>query len=72
MAPLAERSIRSGRRGSQRVATVRRVPASTPVLRRLIAQGNGTGIDTSAGLLFNHTIWGRDRAMTALDVLPEL
>jgi hypothetical protein len=44
-------------------------PSSLRVLDDLLARSGGTGIDTSEGLLFNHTLWGRDRAITALDVL---
>ncbi len=50
-------------------------PSAIASLERLIAQAAGTGIDTSEGLLFNHTVWGRDRVITALDVIdwrPEL
>jgi hypothetical protein len=45
------------------------LPSSLASVKRLIAHGNGTGMDTSEGVLFNHTIWGRDGVITALDVL---
>jgi len=69
---VTERSTDTGRRGAQGLGVERRAPAATAVLHCLIAQADGTGIDTSVGLLFNHTVWGRDRVITALDVLPEL
>jgi hypothetical protein len=50
-------------------------PSALESLERLVAQAAGSGIDTSEGDLFNHTLWGRDRVITALDVLdrrPEL
>jgi glycogen debranching enzyme len=52
-----------------------RPPASLASVKKLVARGNGTGMDTSEGLLFNHTIWGRDRVITAADMLatsPEI
>ncbi len=48
-------------------------PAAPPAVGRLVAamlrDGDGTGVDTSAGLLFNHSLWARDRAVTAFDLL---
>ena len=52
-----------------------RPPASLASVKKLVASANGTGMDTSEGLLFNHTVWGRDRVITAFDVLatsPEI
>lgn len=50
-------------------------PSALASLRRLVVQAEGSGIDTSEGGLFNHSVWGRDRAITALDMIearPEL
>jgi glycogen debranching enzyme len=44
-------------------------PAAARAARRLIEQAGDGGMDTSAGLLFNHSVWGRDRIITALDLL---
>jgi len=38
---------------------------------RLVREAHGTGIDTSAGALFNHSVWARDRIISAFDLLPE-
>jgi hypothetical protein len=40
-------------------------------VRQLIRAAHGTGIDTSAGPLFNHSVWARDRIISAFDLLPE-
>ncbi len=45
------------------------VPSAVAAAERLIAQAAGTGMDTSAGLLFNHSVWARDRVLTAADLL---
>jgi glycogen debranching enzyme len=47
-----------------------RPPSSLASVRKLVASAAGTGMDTSEGLLFNHSVWGRDRVITAFDVLP--
>ena len=44
-------------------------PALLALTEKLRENGRGRGIDTSAGLLFNHTFWARDRVLTALDLL---
>jgi hypothetical protein len=44
-------------------------PALLALVEKLRGNGRGRGIDTSAGLLFNHTFWARDRVLTALDLL---
>ena len=52
-----------------------RPPASLASVKKLVARAGGTGMDTSEGVLFNHTIWGRDRVITAADMLatsPEI
>ncbi len=52
-----------------------RPPSSLASVRKLVASANGTGMDTSEGLLFNHSVWGRDRVITAFDMLatsPEI
>jgi glycogen debranching enzyme len=57
------------------VRTHARPPSSLASVRKLVASANGTGMDTSEGLLFNHSVWGRDRVITAFDVLatsPEI
>ena len=35
----------------------------------MLRAGEGTGVDTSAGLLFNHSLWARDRIATAFDLI---
>jgi glycogen debranching enzyme len=57
------------------VRTHARPHSSLASVRKLVASANGTGMDTSEGLLFNHSVWGRDRVITAFDVLatsPEI
>ncbi len=44
-------------------------PALLALVDKLRGHGRGSGVDTSAGLLFNHTLWARDRVLTALDLL---
>jgi glycogen debranching enzyme len=46
------------------------VPSALRDVKQLIAQSTDGGMDTSAGLLFNESIWGRDRIITSLDLLP--
>jgi len=46
------------------------VPSALRDVKQLIAQSTDGGVDTSAGLLFNKSIWGRDRIITSLDLLP--
>jgi hypothetical protein len=46
-----------------------RPPALTAQVGELLGRGDGTGLDTSGGLLFNHTLWARDRVVTAFDLL---
>ena len=41
----------------------------TALVGELLGRGGGTGLDTSGGLLFNHSLWARDRVITALDLL---
>lgn len=48
-----------------------RPPAVTALTRDLVGSASGTGVDTSAGLLFNHSLWARDRVITALDLLDQ-
>ncbi len=48
-----------------------RPPSALRLIERLIREAGGTGMDTSAGVLFNHSVWARDRILSALDVLPE-
>ena len=43
--------------------------ALTALVDELLGRGGGRGVDTSGGLLFNHTLWARDRVLTALDLL---
>ncbi len=38
----------------------------------MLGRGGGTGLDTSGGLLFNHSLWARDRVITALDLLDHV
>jgi hypothetical protein len=52
------------------IRTYARPPSSLASVRKLVASAGGTGMDTSEGLLFNHSVWGRDRVITAFDVLP--
>ena len=57
------------------VRTHARPPSSLASVEKLVASAQGTGMDTSEGLLFNHSVWGRDRVITAFDVLttsPEI
>jgi glycogen debranching enzyme len=51
------------------IRTYARPPSSLASVRKLVASAAGTGMDTSEGLLFNHSVWGRDRVITAFDVL---
>jgi len=48
-------------------------PAAPPAVCRLVAvmlrEGGGAGVDTSAGRLFNHSLWARDRVVTAFDLI---
>ncbi len=44
-------------------------PALAALVGELLGSGSGMGIDTSGGLLFNHSLWARDRIITALDLL---
>jgi glycogen debranching enzyme len=46
-------------------------PALTALVDELLGRGQGRGVDTSGGLLFNHTLWARDRVLTALDLLDQ-
>jgi glycogen debranching enzyme len=46
-------------------------PALTALVDELLGRGQGSGVDTSGGLLFNHTLWARDRVLTALDLLDQ-
>ena len=46
-----------------------RPPASLASVKKLVARSRGTGMDTSEGVLFNHTVSGRDRVITAADLL---
>ncbi len=41
------------------------------LVEQLILEARGTGIDTSAGELFNHSVWARDRSISSFDLLPE-
>ena len=43
-------------------------PALTALVGELLGRGGGLGLDTSGGLLFNHSLWARDRVITALGV----
>jgi len=43
--------------------------ALTALVTDLLGNGAGAGLDTSGGLLFNHSLWARDRVVTALDLL---
>ena len=43
--------------------------ALTALVADLIGSGAGAGLDTSGGRLFNHSLWARDRVVTALDLL---
>jgi hypothetical protein len=40
-----------------------------PLVAAMLRDGDGAGVDTSSGLLFNHSLWARDRAVTAFDLL---
>jgi hypothetical protein len=44
-------------------------PALTALVGELLGRGGGLGLDTSGGLLFNHSLWARDRVITALDLI---
>ncbi len=44
-------------------------PAVEPLVAAMLRAGEGTGVDTSAGLLFNHSLWARDRIATAFDLI---
>ena len=46
-------------------------PSALRLIGRLVGEAGGTGMDTSAGVLFNHSVWARDRIISALDVLQE-
>ena len=46
-------------------------PALTALVGELLGRGGGMGLDTSGGLLFNHSLWARDRVITALDLLDD-
>ena len=48
-----------------------RPPSALRLVRTLIREAGGTGIDTSAGPLFNHSVWARDRIISSFDLLPE-
>jgi glycogen debranching enzyme len=51
------------------LGTLAKSPALAPIVRDLTRQSAAGGVDTSAGLLFNHSVWGRDRVITALDLI---
>jgi glycogen debranching enzyme len=44
-------------------------PALTALVGQLLGRGGGRGLDTSGGLLFNNSLWARDRVITALDLI---
>jgi len=44
-------------------------PALIALVADLLGSGAGTGLDTSGGRLFNHSLWARDRVVTAFDLL---
>ena len=41
----------------------------TALVGEMLGRGGGMGIDTSGGLLFNHSLWARDRVVTAFDLI---
>ncbi len=51
--------------------TAARPPSALRLVLKLIHEAGGTGIDTSAGPLFNHSVWARDRIISSFDLLPE-
>jgi hypothetical protein len=46
-------------------------PSALRLVKQLVREARGTGIDTSAGGLFNHSVWARDRIISSVDLLPE-
>ncbi len=48
-----------------------RPPSALRLVSVLVREAHGTGIDTSSGALFNHSVWARDRIISAFDLLPE-
>ena len=66
-APARSRTAMPG----DRARASARPPSALRLVTQLVREAHGTGIDTSAGALFNHSVWARDRIISSFDLLPE-